>query len=329
MKLDKAKIKKILVITLSNIGDVILTTPVIKVLRRDFPQAHLAVLVGPRAFSVFKSDSRIDSKIIYDKSICRKNKLALMNRLRLDNYDLVVDLRQTAMGIFLGARYHTSVFAKAPRDLTHMKDRHLWKLKSLGLDIDNNKGPYVMFSETDRDRVNRLFKQWQIKDGQKVVAIAPGARNMTKCWKKEGYRQLIVSLSKEYNVKIIIVGDEQDELLIGEIISSIAPKPFNATGKTTIGELAFLLTKCSLLISNDSAPMHLGWAMNIPVVAIFGPTSHKKYAPEGPDDIVIRKSLACSPCEQSLCPRGIRECMKLINADEVFTACKKILDARK
>jgi len=329
MRIDKDKVKRILVITLSNIGDAVLTTPVIQILRRDFPQGHLAVLVGPRAFSVFKNDRRINKKIIYDKSISWKNKLGLVNRLREDRYDLVVDLRQTLFGIFLGARYHTSVFARAPGALTHMKDRHLWKLKSLGLDINDAAGPSVMFSEDDQDNIQQLFKKWQIKERQIVVGIAPGARNMTKRWEKEGYRQLIKRLIKEYKAKVIVAGDDQDEPWVKEIITQIKPAPFNVCGKINIGELTFLLTKCRLLVTNDSAPMHLAWAMNTPVVAIFGPTNHKKYAPAGVHDIVIRKDLACSPCEQSLCPKGTRECMKSINADEVFAACKRILDEKR
>lgn len=329
MKIDRAKVKKILVIDLSNIGDAILTTPVIQALRENFPRAHLAVLVGPRAFSVFKSDRRIDKKIIYDKKICWKNKLSLLNRLRHDRYNLVVDLRSSAFSIILGAKYHTSVFARPPKSLVHMKDRHLWKLKSLGLDIDHTGGPSVMFSEDDQNHVDQMFAKYQVKDGQTIVAIAPGARNITKRWEKEGYKQLIARLIKEYNIKLIIVGANEDKGLAQELISQIRPTPFNACGKTAIGELAYLLTKCRLLVSNDSAPMHLAWAVNTPVVAIFGPTNHKKYAPGSPQDIVIRKDLVCSPCEQSLCPTRRQECMKLISAEDVFQACKKILDERK
>jgi len=326
MKIDKTKVKKILVIGLSNIGDAVLTTPVIRVLRDNFPQAHLAVLVGPRAFSVFKNDQRIDKKIIYDKSTYWKNKLRLLNRLRQDRYNLVVDLRNSAFAVLLGARYHTSVFRNPPKSLRHMKDRHLWKLKSLGMDIDENIGPSVAFSEDDQQNVQKMFNKWQIKEGQKVIAVAPGARNMTKRWEKEKYRQLVKQLIKEYNAKIIMLGDAQDNLIAEEIIEQLKPLPLNACGKTTIGGLAFLLTKCKLLITNDSAPMHLGWAADTAVVAIFGPSSYKKYAPRGPQTIAIYKALKCYPCEQSLCPKGTRECMKLISADEVFAACKRILD---
>ena len=329
MKIDKNRVNRILVINLSNIGDAVLTTPVIQTLKSNFPQAHLAVLVGPRAFSVFKNDRRIDKKIVYDKAISWKNKLGLIDRLRHDRYDLVVDLRQTAFTVFLGTRYHTSAFTRAPRSLTHMKDRHLWKVKSLGLVVDDEIGPSVEFSEDEKAKVIQMFNKWQINPGQPIIALAPGARNMTKRWGAKGYKQLIGRLVKEYNAKIIMVGDEQDELLVQEVIEEVKPAPVNICGKTSIGTLACLLTKCNLLVSNDSAPMHLAWAVNTPVVAIFGPTDWRKYAPGGTDDAVVYKDLTCAPCEKSLCPKGTRECMKLISVDEVFAACKRILDGRK
>jgi heptosyltransferase-2 len=324
-KIDRNKVKRILVINLSNIGDVILTTPVIQALRENFSRAKIAVLVGPRAFSVFKSDRRIDKKIIYDKGTALRNKLGLVNRLRHEKYDLLVDLRHSLFGLLLGTRYRTPLFLKAPNSLLHMKDRHLWKLETLGLNIKKGAAPSVWFSEDDQDHIKQLLNKWQLKDKQMFVAVACGARSMTKRWEKKGFQDLIKRLVKEYKAKIIMVGDKQDQALAQEIISQIKPRPINLCGKTSITQLAFLLTKCNLLISNDSAPMHLAWAVNTPVVAIFGPTDHKKYAPRGERDIIIRKDLACSPCEESLCRKGRRECMQSISADDVFAACKGIL----
>ncbi len=325
MSIDKTKVKKILVIGLSNIGDAVLTTPVIQSLRDNFPQAHLAVFIGPRAFKVFKSDSRIDSTIIYDKKVAWKNKWALFNKLRRDKYDLVVDLRNTVFNLFLNTRYHSSFFKRAPKSLVRMKDRHLWKIKSLGLPVNETQAACVQYSPGEEHNVEQMFKRWQLNSEQVIVAIAAGARNMTKRWQKSGFRQLIEALIKQCGVKIIMVGDEQDELLVEEIVSGIKPGVFNACGKTTIGELACLLSKTKLLVSNDSAPMHLSWAVNTPVVALFGPTDYKKYGPCGARDIVVHKQMRCVPCEVSLCPKGTRECLKTITAEEVLAACKKIL----
>ena len=302
--IDKGKVKKILVINLSNIGDAVLTTPVIQALRENFPRAHLAVLVGPRAFAVFKNDRRIDNRIVYDKKIAWKNKLGLVNRLRQDRYDLVVDLRNSVFNIFLGARYRTSIFAQAPKSLTHMKDRHLWKLKSIRMYIDYARAPSVEINEDDSCFVDRIFSKHQIKDKQTIVAVAVGARSLTKRWTKQGFQQLIQRLIKEYNARIILVGDKQDLQLAQEASVGVKEKVINLCGKTTIGQLAYLLSRSNLLVSNDSAPMHLGWAMSTPVVAIFGPTDFNKYAPGGARDAVIRKEMPCAPCEEALCRKG-------------------------
>ena len=327
MKIDKRRIKRILIITLSNIGDAILTAPVVEALRNNFPHAHIALLVSPRAYPVFKYDPRINKKIIYEKRLSFRNKLALVSRLRHDKYDLLIDLRNTAFGALIGAKYHTPIFTKAPRTLLHMKHKHLWKLDALGLDASGIAMPFVYFGEDEECNVQRLLKRFNVKDGQSIIAIAPGARNKTKPWKKDGYVQLIKRISREKHGKVILVGDEDDRSLADEIAGQIRPKPHNACGKTSIGELAYLLTKCRLLISNDSAPMHLAWAMDTPVVAIFGPTSHIKYAPVGPHHRVIRKNLTCSPCEQSMCPKGTVDCLGLISADEVYQVCNEVLSA--
>lgn len=325
MKIDKTKIKKILVITLSNIGDVILTTPVIQVLRENFPQAYLTVLVGPRAYGVLEEDGRIDRRIVYDKSISWTDKVALLKTLRSERYDLVIDLRQTMFGPFLGARYCSSMFTRAPKNITHMKDRHLWKLNFLGLNI-TEKQPRVEFGSLRQQKVEGLLNKWQI-DEKCLIAMSPGARNMTKRWKKEGFVRLCALLKEEYSrVNIIIVGDEQDKGIAEEIIRAVDMVIVNACGQTTLGDLAYLLGRCRLLIANDSAPMHLAWAVRTPVVAVFGPTDYRKYAPCGPYDRIIRKELDCAPCQKSLCPKGTRECMKLITAEDVFAAAKKIVD---
>lgn len=325
MPIDKAKIKRILVITLSNIGDVILTTPVIQVLRENFPQAYLTVLVGPRAYGVLKEDGRIDRKIVYDKSISWTDKVALLKTLRSERYDLVIDLRQTMFGLFLGARYCSSIFTRAPKNITHMKDRHLWKLNFLGLNI-NEKQPRVKFGSPRQQKVEGLLNKWQI-DEKYLIAMSPGARNMTKRWEKEGFVRLCALLKEEYNrLNIIIVGDEQDKGIAEEIIKAVDMMIVNTCGQTTLCDLAYLLSRCRLLITNDSAPMHLAWAVRTPVVAVFGPTDYRKYASRGPYDRIIRKELDCAPCQKSLCPKGTRECMKLITAEEVFAAAKEILE---
>ncbi|MFH1245575.1 MAG: glycosyltransferase family 9 protein [Candidatus Omnitrophota bacterium] len=287
------------------------------------------MLVGPRAFGVLEQDSRIDKKIIYDKTIPWKEKAALWTILRAERYDLVIDLRQTMFGLFLGARYRSSIFTRTPKSVIHMKDRHLWKLNFLGLRIDGNQ-PLIEFGLAEQQNVERLFSKWQIDKECLLIAISPGARNMTKRWGKEGFARVCRLIREEYKkAKIIMVGDQQDSVIAEEIIKTVDLSIINACGQTTLSGLACLLSRCRLLIANDSAPMHLAWAVGTPVAAIFGPTDYRKYAPCGSYDRVIRKALDCSPCRKSLCPQQTRECMQLITAEEVFAVSKEILNNGK
>lgn len=197
----KERVKKILVITLSNIGDAVLTTPVIAALRRVFPVAELAVLVGPRARDVFTHDRRVNEVIVYDKRAPLRKKLSLLVDLRRKRYDLLIDLRNSAFGFFLGIAQHTPLGVKAPPALKHMLTRHLWKLNVLGIETQAVQGPSLEWNADDEKAVERLWQSWQIGSGQRVVAIAPGARNKTKSWEKSGYTELVRRLAQEYKAK--------------------------------------------------------------------------------------------------------------------------------
>ena len=121
IKIDKNKIKRILFISLSNVGDIILTTPVLKVLSENFPEARLDVMVGPRGGELFKNHPAIFKVIIYDKHVPVGNKQRLIRKLRKVKYDLIVDMRNSLFPILLGARYRTSPIHNAPTSIKHKK----------------------------------------------------------------------------------------------------------------------------------------------------------------------------------------------------------------
>ena len=127
--------------------------------------------------------------------------------------------------------------------------------------------------------------------------------------------------------KVVLIGDQQDTGVCSQIMAGLGSGALDLCGKTDLRQLAAILKKSDLLITNDSAPMHIAWALGTPVVAVFGPTDPEKYKPTGPKDIVIRKSMECSPCQLALC-RTDNECMKEISSDEVFQAAKGILTNR-
>jgi len=128
--LDKSKIKKILVISLSNIGDCILTFPVVDILFRDFPRSKISIVTGPKAAALVEGNSHFENCFIYDKHQVFVKTLIWLMRLRKEKYDLVIDLRNTAIPILIGARQRNSLWLNKST-YEHMKDKHLMRLRSV------------------------------------------------------------------------------------------------------------------------------------------------------------------------------------------------------
>lgn len=325
MEINKRDVKRILLITLSNIGDIVLTTPVLSILEREFPDARLDVMVGPLGREIFTSHPGVFKVIVYDKHIAVAEKRRLIGKLRNIKYDLIVDLKNTLLPFLIGARYRTSPIYNIPdTNLFHKRDSHLGKLKQLGIDTKNWSFS-IFTAPSDRDYIDGLISR--IPGREKLIVVSPGAKSFIKRWDKNGFALLCDRLISELKTEVIIVGDHNDRELNSEVESRMKHKPYNLTGRTSITQLAYLLKNAKLLIANDSAPMHLGSAMGTKVLAIFGPTDPRKYAPQGAHDRLIRKELNCSPCEAAQCRFG-HECMKSISADEVFETAKEMFSGK-
>jgi lipopolysaccharide heptosyltransferase II len=322
MKIDKSKIKKILFITLSNIGDIILTTPAMKVLSENFPDARIDVLVGPSGVELFKKHPAVYKAIEYNKHIPMQEKRRLVRKLRMVKYDLIVDMRNTLLPFLVGAKYRTNPVKIAPKTVKHKKQQHLWKLSSLGLSVSNI--PFdVYIPQEDDYYINGIMKD--INKSSPLIAISPGAKSEIKRWPKGSYTELINLLTEHLNAKVVMIGDKLDSILVKEIITSQEGDIMDLSGRTTLSQLASCLKRCDLLITNDSAPLHIAGAVDTKVLAIFGPTDPEAYGPTGKEDRILRKRLHCSPCGKAQCEFE-HECMRHITADEVFKTAKEMLD---
>jgi heptosyltransferase-2 len=315
-------INKILFITLSNIGDCILTLPVLDSLRQNFSQARITVMVGPRPKEIFQNSPYIDRLIIYYKHSRLRQKIKLFNELKREKFDMIVDLRNSFFGVFLPAGYRTSPFLFIPKNIKHMEDRHLYKIRNLRLagrqanSKSQTKSIYI--SRQDEEYIDGLLKENAVTEKDGIIIISAGARSHIKRWAKEKFVDLIQNLVKEFKIKVILVGDKEDIPINKYITESLAFPVVDLSAKTTIAQLACLLKKAKLLITNDSATLHLASYLNVPIVAIFGPTDDKKYAPWSDKSTVVKKEIFCRPCEKAQCRFGTLECMKLIKTEDVF-----------
>jgi len=326
-------INNILFITLSNIGDVILTLPVLDVLRENFPGAKITVLVGPRPKEIFQGNPYINRLIIYDKHSRLKEKIKLFNTLRRERFDIIVDLRNSFLGAFLPAQKKTSPFLVIPKDIKHMKDRHLYRISNSCL-----SGRQVKFQipskiqkaslyikPEDEEYIKNILRENNITGQDKIIIISAGARSHIKRWAQDKFVELISSLIKEFGVKIVLAGDKDDAPINKYIVQHSRYPIVDLNAKTDIAKLACLLKKSKLVITNDSATLHLASYLDIPVAAIFGPTNEIKYGPWSGIYSIAKKDIFCRPCEKAQCRFGTFKCMQLIKTEDVLRQARRIL----
>ncbi|MGE4357358.1 MAG: lipopolysaccharide heptosyltransferase II [Candidatus Omnitrophota bacterium] len=323
---EKDRIKKILLISLSNIGDIILTTPVLENLKENFPSASFDVLVGPRGKEVLEKDKKIRNLIFYNKKASWKEKISLFKRLRCEKYDLVIDLRHTLLPFLIRPRYKTPFLKYISKHKLHMRDKHLRMIDYLGKDFYLSRiAPVVHFDQQDEDYIDNLFKKSEVGKDDVLVVISPSARSSTKRWAEENFIEVAKVLREDCKARIVLVGSAEDVLITQKIKAVIGDEVLDFAGMTTIPQLVVLLKRAKVLITNDSAVLHCGSAVNIPTFAIFGPTDPLKYGPLAENSFVFRRLLPCVPCEKAQCRYGSRKCLELIKPREVINAVKKFL----
>ncbi len=326
------QVQRILFITLSNLGDVILTTPVLSLLRGNFPEANITVLVGPRAHPVLAGSSLTDEIIIYDKESSWLDKWKLVKGLRSSHFDLVVDLKNSAVPFLLNSRVKTSCFRSGFKEIISKREQHLAMLRHFEkeLPLDYGKSvPFDFFSESDLAAVKNKLLARNI-ESHHLILMAPGANTHLKRWHAEGFASVADRLIREQKKKVVLIGAASDRAVIDEILQYAHERLADFSGETTMRQLAALLSLSDLLVANDSSPMQLAYEMKIPVAAIFGPTDERKFGRENETSAVIRKKLPCAPCESAQCMISeIKKCLFEIKPEEVYQACVKLLSHRE
>ena len=317
-------ISKILVITLSNIGDVVLSTAVLDALNKLFPDAGITVMAGPKACSVVEDITSVEDIVVYNKHAGMKEKISLALELSRRNFDLVVDLRHTAFPLLIRSRYRTKLFRNRKKtEGMHAVARHLSHLTDIGISVDG-AGLLLGCSKKNEMFADDLFAETGFAE-KDVVAIAPGAASPLKRWKSDGFRELAEYLSGN-GYKILVAGSESDRDATSVVCRD--SDFLDLTGKTSLGELASILKRVCLFITNDSGPMHLACAAGTPVLAIFGPTDPAVYGPYGKGHRIITSSIDCVPCREHHCYQNNHACMQKLDAKVVIDTAMEMLGGR-
>jgi heptosyltransferase-2 len=340
--------KKILIVQTAFLGDVILTLPLLQEVKSLFPRASIDFITIPSCRNILETVPEIDTLWVYDKRHREsgfRNSLGLTRRLRRKRYDVALvphrSLRSAllvwASGIPLRIGFDRSAgkflfhtVIPYPHGIHEIR-RNLHLLHPFGLDSDRTVYPKLHFTEDDRKAVHSWLSRHGIDDRKAIVAVAPGSVWTTKRWPSGFFGRLIRKLQDDDH-PIVLIGGDGDRAVVDRILETTGSGPFDAVGRFTVRQSALLIRKSRILITNDTAPMHLAVAVGTPSLAIFGSTVPALgFYPCGPLDRVIENtSLDCRPCGphgRHECPLGTLECMNSIEPDDVFREAREMLAA--
>ncbi len=312
----------ILIIRLSSLGDVILTTPIIKLLKNKYPDSKIDFLVDYRYKNVLKTNPNLNEIFEYDKN---KNQQTLINAFKKKQYDFVVDLqnnfRSREVTSKLGAdkiRFHKPTLKKFL--LVQFKWNRFKEIKSIP-QIYADSIPQINFSsELPEVYLPEDFVP-SVKPAGNFVGFAPGSKHFTKMWPAEYYIDLGRMLN-EQGFTILLFGGKADEEICLKIHEKLADS-IDLTTKDDPLQIARDMKECKVVVCNDSGLMHLAEAVNTPIVTIFGSTVREfGFYPYADNSVVVEnENLKCRPCShigKSKCPKGHFKCMLDLTPSLVF-----------
>ena len=350
--------RNILIINLMYIGDLLFTTPLLRTLRTHFPEANIAMLADEKNVDVVRYNEHLSELIAIDKKGYHNklpNYIRLVADIRKRKFDLVINLhsneRASVIGAFSGAKKIVGYSSKGlgvffdclvqERTDIHQVDAYLDVLKSIGIDHFDNQGIEMWVDDVAQRRADEIwiktFSACHCEQGEaisspqtgipKVIGINTGGSWLTKRWTKTGFSQLADRLLEQGD-GIAFFGGPMDRADVEEIVSLMKHKSHAKlaifTGKTTLLEMAALVKKCTALVTGDSGPMHIAVAVKVPVVAIFGPSDSRRYAPYRQESHVIKCGCECQPCGKHSCDVG-HICMEQITVEMVLAKLNEVI----
>lgn len=350
----------ILIINMMQIGDLMLTTPVLQALRRAYPQARITLLADARWRDLVECNPHLDACLFMDKKGRDKSLLAVarfISRVRTAHYDLVINLhrneRSSAIAALSGAGtiigYSKPLFAagftqvmKNPSlarragkrripGTQHQVHSHMDVLRQ-GLGIEPYDGGLEMvLSAENQQKADKLWQEHFAAD-DKVIAFNIGASWETKRWLDAYFAECADQLL-EKGYKLAFFGGPMDldivEKCIGQMEHKDSPDLHIFTGKVSLAVLAGLLRHCCLMLTTDSGPMHIAVAMNLPVVTMFGASPVPGFYPYDGRSVLLKTPEKCHPCGMHSCARPGEEnlaCMKHIPVVVVMHFVAELLE---
>lgn len=333
--------KRILLIKPSSLGDIVHTLPVVSAIKAQWPGSHMTWLVKRQWAGLVERVEGIDRVWLVDPTVA--SWVMQGQALRAEQFDLAIDLqglfRSGVLARLSGAPmrigfangregspwFYTHRVSVPDSDI-HAVDRYLLLAAALGISLPRQ--PRFAFRMLDEDltAVRELFQHHGCSIDKPWVAMSVGARWLTKRWPLTSFAAVADHLYESHRAPVVIIGGADDQLDADRLQSLMKRPCINLSGEVPLRCLPALLSKATVMITNDSGPMHIAAACGVPVVAMFGPTSATRTGPYGPGHHVLTGQISCSPCFSRVCRHDPEmECLTRITPAHVTDVVRPLL----
>ena len=333
-------IEKVLFIRIDRIGDLVLSTPALRALKQAFPHSELVVLASPSNNPLIFNNPNVDHLVVYDRQGRLIDRIKVIQKLRESGFDLAIDpyadyeLETALIAFFSGAKkrvgyasYGREVFfnINSPKIKVnqHFVDLTLGIVKSLGIKA-NGKKLEIFLADDEKKWAKNSLKERGV-GGKPIVGIHPGGYYESQRWLPERFSELVNYLQQGRESDPIIFGGPRDKELINRICSMVNSEVLTYM-TTDLRLLTALVSCCCVLVCNNSGPLHIAVALNIPTISFMGPTDKNLWMPIGDIHKVLRMDdLTCIGCNLGYCKIKTHDCMRLITPSMAIEAIEDIV----
>lgn len=344
-----------LIVLIAGIGDLVLASKSIRAIRNGFPDEDIYLLTSTEAASIAQNYDYLDHVWAFPIREMRKSKshildiLKLMLNLRKIEFGIATNLYK--VGSWLGAikmgllflqlkaqvkighnhkGFGVFINKKVPAEI--FQNRHfadaMMDIALLAGGIPDDKGIEVFWNKKSEEKWGYLFSGKASGLQEIKIGINPGGDRPNRRWNPDNYALVADRLIEHFNAKIILMGGPGEENIARHIQNKMKNDAINLSGKLTLDDLIYIISRFGLLLTNDTGPMHIAAAVKTPLVAIFGPEDPVLMGPYTSPDLfrIVYKDVDCRPCNKKNCTRPI--CLDLITPEEVSEKCSDILKNR-
>jgi heptosyltransferase-2 len=349
--MDSLAWQRVLVLQNGFLGDTVLTLPLLSEIKLRYPSAKLVLACSPLAKELLQDHPDIDEIIVDDKKGSDRGLLGIWRKattLKKMSFTVALtphkSLRSALMLYFAGIPLRVGFRQSAASFLFHRRvtrepqrhdvERNLSLLRAFGIQPEDCRRSMRLPPGSGAEAVvKKLLISMGVDEKKTLVGINPGSVWATKRWSAEGFAEAIQLIRKNYDCDVLLFGGPSDVVVASRIQELCGGTLVNLAGKIGLREMPAALNLCRVLITNDSAPMHIAVACGVPTVAIFCATTPALgFYPYSDNAILLEKDLSCRPCGSHggrRCPLGTEDCIRLISPTHVLQVVAKLLERKR